>query len=199
MKSFNEFTRQMNGSLKSPINESNSGLINESESKEELLIEHITGSIGVVLSESVSDGKHIEGVFAQANLRNRNGRTYPRAVLEKAVEEYERYHRENGIAMLGELNHPPRAEVDPMEAAIVIEKLWWEGDNLMGRARIIENDDGNGDALMKLIKKGKWVPGVSTRGLGRVENGIVQEGYRITAIVDVVASPSAIDAFVNLV
>lgn len=199
MKSFNEFTRQMNGSLKSPINESNSDVINESESKEELLIEHITGSIGVVLSESVSDGKHIEGVFAQANLRNRNGRTYPRAVLEKAVEEYERYHRENGIAMLGELNHPPRAEVDPMEAAIVIEKLWWEGDNLMGRARIIENDGGNGDALMKLIKKGKWVPGVSTRGLGRVKNGIVQEGYRITAIVDVVASPSAIDAFVNLV
>lgn len=196
IKSFNEFMNENH--TEQSINEAVAH-----ESQEELLIEHWEGDgVQVVSSINEASGEktsnQITGIFAQAELRNRNGRIYPKAVLEKAVADYLDYHEANQIPMYGELNHPNRLNVDPMRAVIQIDELHWEGNNLMGTATVLEGDGAQGDTLMKLIRKGKWIPGVSTRGIGRVVDGVVQEGYKIAAVVDVVSSPSAISAFVSL-
>lgn len=176
----------------------------------QLLIEHWGQPSEVIdtknsntLTEShknLKPGLYIEGVFLQAEVINRNKRLYPRKILEKAVGDYIREQVDTSQA-LGELNHPARAMVDPKEAAIIIEKMWWEGQNVMGRARIIEGDNGPGDKLAANIRAG-WVPGVSSRGLGRVSDSgrgynIVQEGFKLTVGVDAVWGPSAPDAYVK--
>lgn len=174
----------------------------------QLLIEHwgLPGESidSIPMIESFDDkanGKlYIEGIFMQAEVVNRNKRLYPKRVLEKAVDDYIR-SQVNTRQALGELNHPPRANVDPMQAAIIIESLKWEGNNVIGRARIIEGDHGAGDKLAALIRAG-WVPGVSSRGLGALKpsgsgHNIVQEGFRLTVGVDVVWGPSAPDAMVK--
>ncbi|ADG60083.1 gp21 prohead core scaffold protein and protease [Acinetobacter phage Acj9] len=176
---------------------------------EQLLVEHwgqpteVTDVPSTQLQESDSDlppGLYIEGIFLQADVVNRNRRLYPKTILEAAVDKYivEQVHSNQA---LGELNHPPRANVDPMQAAIIIEDMWWEGKNVMGRARVIEGDNGPGDKLAANIRAG-WKPGVSSRGLGSVKDSgrgytIVQEGYRLTVGVDVVWGPSAPDAWVK--
>ncbi|QFR56126.1 prohead scaffolding protein [Serratia phage Muldoon] len=176
---------------------------------EQLLIEHwgqpgefVDGQPMLESKSSESGALYIEGIFLQAEVVNRNKRLYPKAVLEKAVADYVRT-QVNTKQALGELNHPPRAMVDPMQAAIIIEKLEWKGNNVVGRARIIEGDGGAGDKLAALIRAG-WVPGVSSRGLGSVKDSgrgynIVQENFRLTVGVDVVWGPSAPDAMVKAV
>lgn len=154
------------------------------------------------LVESVQDkGKgalFIEGVFMQANVVNGNKRVYPKGVLEKSVTKYIQ-EQVNTKQALGELNHPARPYVDPSQAAILIEKLWWRGDDVMGRARIIEGDFGAGDKTAALIRSG-WRPGVSSRGLGAVKKNSrglneVQDGFTLTVGVDVVWGPSAPSAY----
>lgn len=155
-----------------------------------------------ILEESTEGkpGLYIEGIFLQADVVNRNKRLYPKSVLEPAVAKYIK-EQVNSHQALGELNHPPRANVDPNLAAIIIEDMWWEGSNVMGRARVIEGDNGPGDKLAANIKAG-WVPGVSSRGLGSVTkssrgHNIVNEGFKLTVGVDVVWGPSAPDAWVK--
>lgn len=174
----------------------------------QLLIEHwgqptsVTTIKPGIISEGASHlppGLYIEGIFLQADVVNRNRRMYPKPILEKAVNKYIK-EQVNSKQALGELNHPPRPNVDPMHAAIIIEEMWWEGNNVHGRARIIEGDNGPGDKLAANIRAG-WVPGVSSRGLGRVKDSgkgynIVQEGFALTVGVDVVWGPSAPDAWV---
>lgn len=145
-------------------------------------------------------GLYIEGVFLQAEVVNRNKRLYPKQILEKAVANYITEQVLTKQA-LGELNHPPRANVDPMQAAIIIEDMWWKGNDVYGRARIIEGDHGPGDKLAANIRAG-WIPGVSSRGLGALKSSgkgynIVQEGFRLTVGVDAVWGPSAPDAWVK--
>lgn len=155
-----------------------------------------------VLTEStkLKPGLYIEGIFMQADVVNRNKRLYPKRILENAVDRYIKEQVETHQA-LGELNHPPRANVDPMQAAIIIEELEWKGSNVYGRARIIEGDHGPGDKLAANIRAG-WIPGVSSRGLGALKDSgkgynIVQEGFRLTVGVDAVWGPSAPDAWVQ--
>lgn len=150
--------------------------------------------------KDLKPGLYIEGIFMQADVVNRNKRLYPKKILEAAVNRYIKEQVDTHQA-LGELNHPPRANVDPMQAAIIIEELRWEGSNVIGRARIIEGDHGPGDKLAANIRAG-WVPGVSSRGLGALKDSgrgynIVQEGYRLTVGVDAVWGPSAPDAWVQ--
>lgn len=152
--------------------------------------------------KSLKPGLYIEGVFLQAEVVNRNKRVYPKKVLEKAVADYVS-EQVNTRQALGELNHPPRPMVDPNLAAIIIEKMWWEGNNVMGRARIIEGDNGPGDKLAANVRSG-WIPGVSSRGLGRVNDSgrgynVVQEGFKLTVGVDAVWGPSAPDAYVKAI
>lgn len=150
--------------------------------------------------ESLKPGLYITGIFMQADVVNRNKRLYPKRILENAVDRYIKEQVETHQA-LGELNHPPRANVDPMQAAIIIEELEWKGSNVYGRARIIEGDHGPGDKLAANIRAG-WIPGVSSRGLGALKDSgkgynIVQEGFRLTVGVDAVWGPSAPDAWVQ--
>jgi hypothetical protein len=177
----------------------------------QLLIEHwgqpgeILNGVPMLESHDGSDaglkpGLYIEGVFMQAEVVNRNKRLYPKRVLEKAVENYIKEQVSTKQA-LGELNHPPRANVDPMQAAIIIEDMWWNGNDVMGRARIIEGDHGPGDKLAANIRAG-WIPGVSSRGLGSLTETnkgyrIVNEGFKLTVGVDAVWGPSAPDAWVT--
>lgn len=149
---------------------------------------------------SLKPGLYIEGIFMQADVVNRNKRLYPKRILENAVDRYIK-EQVNTKQALGELNHPPRANVDPMQAAIIIEELHWEGSNVYGRARIIEGDHGPGDKLAANIRAG-WIPGVSSRGLGALKDSgkgynVVQEGFRLTVGVDAVWGPSAPDAWVQ--
>ncbi|ADM79860.1 prohead core scaffold protein and protease [Aeromonas phage phiAS5] len=159
------------------------------------------GDVGVVVESIESDGKlYIEGTFMQSEVVNGNGRMYPRKVLAEAVAKYIK-EQVNTRQALGELNHPPRANVDPLHAAIIIEKLEMRGNDVWGRARIIEGDYAEGDKTAALIRAG-WIPGVSSRGLGAVKRnsyGIneVQEGFKLTVGVDVVWGPSAPNAYVK--
>lgn len=140
----------------------------------------------------------IEGVFMQADVVNRNGRRYPKKVMEKAVNKYIT-EQVNTNQALGELNHPSRSNVDPAQAAIRITELWWEGSNVMGKALVLNTPKGQ---VVKGLIEGGWVPGVSSRGLGSVKliDGINEvTDFRLTVGVDVVWGPSAPSAYVNAV
>ncbi|CAL9955428.1 head maturation protease [Vibrio phage D479] len=174
---------------------------------EQLLIEswgtpyHVddSGVYALIEAKVESDGPmYIEGVFMQADVVNRNGRRYPKKVMEKAVDKYITEQVVTRQA-LGELNHPSRSNVDPAEAAIRITELWWDGANVMGKAIVL--DTTKGKEVQALIKGG-WVPGVSSRGLGSVKQvgGINEvQDFRLTVGVDVVWGPSAPNAYVRAV
>jgi len=161
----------------------------------------ISDSILESVGQSKKDGKlRIEGIFLQAEKVNRNRRLYPKKILEEAVSDYVRTQVKTKQA-LGEMNHPARPNVDPRCACILIEDLWWKGNDVWGRAVVIEGDGGDGDKLAALIRAG-WVPGVSSRGLGKLADSgkgynIVQEGYKLAVGVDVVWGPSAPEAYVK--
>lgn len=176
-------------------------LLVENWGQPEAVIDGVPPSLNESSNESgLKPGLYIEGVFMQAEVVNRNKRFYPKKILETAISRYMTEQVKTKQA-LGELNHPPRANVDPMQAAIIIEDMWWKGNDVYGRARIIEGDNGPGDKLAANIRAG-WIPGVSSRGLGSLKDSgrgynIVQEGFRLTVGVDAVWGPSAPDAFVQ--
>lgn len=165
------------------------------------LITELTHEITAQIEES-EQGKHayIQGIFAQADIKNRNGRIYPKGILEKATETYKKEYV-NTRRALGELNHPPSPAVDPEKACILIESLSWEGNNVIGKAKVLSTPKGQ--ILQALINDNVQL-GVSTRGLGSVKKtifknesvNVVGEDYSIKAI-DVVANPSGIDCFVD--
>lgn len=176
-------------------------LLVENWGQPEAVIDGVPPSLNESSNESgLKPGLYLEGIFMQAEVVNRNKRFYPKGVLETAISRYMTEQVKTKQA-LGELNHPPRANVDPMHAAIIIEDMWWKGNDVYGRARIIEGDNGPGDKLAANIRAG-WIPGVSSRGLGSLKDSgrgynIVQEGFRLTVGVDAVWGPSAPDAFVQ--
>lgn len=139
---------------------------------------------------------YIEGIFMQSNVVNRNGRRYPKKVMESAVSKYIK-EQVNTNQALGELNHPTRSNVDPAEAAIRITELWWDGDNVLGKAIVLNTPKGQ---IVRGLIEGGWVPGVSSRGLGSVKqvDGINEvQDFRLTVGVDVVWGPSAPSAYVK--
>src|SRR5699024_3762026 len=109
----------------------------------------------------IKPGLYIKGLFMQAEVGHSNKRLYPNRIIATAVKDY---INEQVITKqaLGELNHPPRAKVEPMQAAIIIEDMGWKGNDVYGRARVIEGDHGPGDKLAANIRAG-WIPGVSSR------------------------------------
>ena len=140
---------------------------------------------------------YIEGIFAQSEIVNKNKRIYPDSVLNKEVSRYIEEKVKTNRA-LGELNHPPRAEVDPAAASHRIVEMWKQGNNYYGKALILDTPNGK---IVKGLLEGGTKLGVSTRGLGSLkprEDGIneVAEDYHLICV-DIVADPSAPDAFVN--
>lgn len=199
MKTFSEFSN-MNSAPK-VLNESVTETLMESEKTAELLSEEFFGTLSVAedLTEShgeLGDTIRLEGVFLQAEKLNKNKRVYPKAVLEEAVRQYEREHKNK--VMLGELGHPNRAHLEISKSCIMFEDFWWKGNDLWARAQVLNTKDGK--KLQKMIRGG-MIPGVSSRGLGSLTDvgthKVVDKNYRITVLADVVLNPSAPDAVVK--
>jgi len=151
------------------------------------------------ISEAV-DGKEkrvfIEGVFMQAEKPNRNGRVYPRGVLHPAVERYVKEQVAKGRAV-GELNHPEGPTVNLDKVSHRITELKWNGDNVVGKALILNTPMGK---IVKGLVEGGVQLGVSSRGMGSLERDgevmKVKEDF-ILSTIDIVQDPSAPEAFVN--
>ena len=138
----------------------------------------------------------IEGVFMQSEKKNRNGRIYPKGILEKEVS---RYNKEfvNTSRALGELGHPEGPTVNLERVSHIIKELKFNGNDVRGKAKIM--DTPYGKIVKNLIDEGAKI-GVSSRGMGSLKkNGSINEVQRdfYLASVDIVADPSAPDAFVE--
>jgi hypothetical protein len=152
-----------------------------------------------ILTEEKDGEKHlyIEGVFLQSEIKNRNGRIYPFDVLNKEVERYSEEYVKAGRA-LGELGHPDGPTVNLDRVSHKITSLKAEGNNFMGKARIL--DTPMGKIAKSLLGEGVKL-GVSSRGMGSLkeDNGVkyVSDDFMLATAADIVADPSAPDAFVN--
>ena len=154
----------------------------------------------VKLLTEEKDGKkllYIEGVFLQSELKNRNGRMYPFDVLNREVERYNEEYVQSKRA-LGELGHPdgPTINLDRVSHRIVSLKA--EGNNFIGKAQILDTPMGN--IAKNLLGEGVQL-GVSSRGMGSIQKkedcNVVADDFMLTTAADIVADPSAPDAFVN--
>lgn len=134
----------------------------------------------------------IKGIFSTIAEKNRNGRIYPRGLWESEVASYQNEIKTGSINTLMEYEHPARTAVDPMKAVSKIEKLWIEGNYVMGEAVLLNNPQAN--QLKSLIDNGVKIS-VSSRGVGSVKNGIVESFKLITY--DVVPNPSDYNATMN--
>jgi hypothetical protein len=152
-----------------------------------------------LITEGINKDLFIEGVFAQAELKNRNGRIYPKKIMESAVKKYSEEFVSKNRA-LGELSHPDnRPTVKPEFASHLITKFQMEGTDVMGKAKILNTPNGQ---IVKGLLEGGVQLGVSTRGLGSVvqkeDASFVGDDFMLMAV-DVVSDPSGIDCWVNAV
>lgn len=164
------------------------------------LIKEVTEEIKYIseLNEETGKKSHfIEGVFLQSNLKNRNGRLYPKEVMQKEVARYTKESIEKKRAY-GELGHPDGPTVNLDRVSHMIVGLKEDGDNYIGRAKILDTPMGR--IVKELIDEGASL-GVSSRGLGSLKerNGVneVQEDFMLATAADIVADPSAPDAYVQ--
>jgi hypothetical protein len=138
----------------------------------------------------------IEGVFAQADKKNRNGRIYPKPIMERAVGKYveEQVSKKRAV---GELNHPEGPTVNLDKVSHLITDLKFEGNDVVGKAQILDTPMGK---IVKGLLEGGVQLGVSTRGMGSLENRngamVVKDDF-ILSTIDIVQDPSAPEAFVN--
>jgi len=150
----------------------------------------------VEAKEDGSKNHFIEGVFMQSEAKNRNGRVYKKPILEKAVDKYVTEQVSKNRAV-GELNHPEGPTVNLDKVSHKITELSWEGNDVVGKAQILDTPMGN---IVKGLLEGGVQLGVSTRGMGSLEekNGtmFVKDDF-ILNTVDIVQDPSAPTAFVN--
>ena len=153
----------------------------------------------VVITEGKGGRKNhfIEGVFLQGAIKNRNGRMYPVNTLAREVDKYNESYIKAGRS-LGELGHPDGPTINLDRVSHLITSLKQEGNNFVGKARILDTPMGN--IAKNLLDEGVKL-GVSSRGLGSIkeENGIkiVADDFMLATAADIVADPSAPDAFVN--
>jgi len=163
------------------------------------LISEEATNVEFLTETSKSGGKNyfIEGIFMQANKKNRNGRIYPTEVLQKEAKRYTENFIQRKRAF-GELGHPDGPTVNLERVSHMIEELEEVDQNFMGRAKIL--DTPYGKIVKNLIDEGAQL-GVSSRGMGSLKagrNGIseVQGDFYLATAADIVADPSAPDAFV---
>ncbi len=153
-----------------------------------------------VIVESNENGKKdyfIEGIFMQSEIKNRNGRIYPKEVIQKEVKRYNKEFVEQDRAF-GELGHPEGPTINLDKVSHMITKLEEEGNNFVGRAKILSTP--NGQIVKNLIDDGAKL-GVSSRGLGSLESKgnaqYVKDDFQLATAGDIVADPSAPEAFVE--
>ena len=150
--------------------------------------------------EEAGNGKKnysIKGVFMQSDVKNRNGRIYPKEILQKEVLRYNREFIEKKRAF-GELGHPDGPTVNLERVSHMINALYPEGSNFIGEARVL--DTPYGKIVKSLIDEGARL-GVSSRGMGTLANvggaNVVKDDFYLATAADIVADPSAPDAFVE--
>ena len=163
-----------------------------------LISEFIENDIEFLVTEGKNGKKNyaIQGIFAQAEKKNRNGRIYPMPIMEKALGKYNDEQVTKGRAV-GELNHPEGPTVNLDKVSHKINKLEFQGNDIVGEASILNTPMGE---VVKGLLDGGVTFGVSTRGMGSLSqrNGamIVNDDYILNAV-DIVQDPSAPGAFVN--
>ena len=162
-----------------------------------LIREEITDIEFVTEETNNKKNYFIKGVFMQADLKNRNGRVYPMETLNKEVSRYTKKFI-NEKRAFGELGHPDGPTVNLERVSHMITKLYPDGKNFMGEAKITNTPYGN--IVKSLIDEGAKL-GVSSRGMGSLENrsgaNYVKSDFYLATAADIVADPSAPDAFVQ--
>jgi hypothetical protein len=154
--------------------------------------------------EFITEGKgtakksYIKGIFLQAEQVNRNGRMYPLSIMEKEVNRYNQNFVQKGRA-LGELGHPDGPTVNLDRVSHKICELYRDGNNFIGKAQLLETPMGK--IAKSLISEGVCL-GVSSRGVGSLKmtnegHKVVGEDFMLATAADIVADPSAPDAFVQ--
>jgi len=163
-----------------------------------LITEH-TEDVNFLVEAAADGGKNmfIEGVFLQADIKNRNGRIYPKAVLAREVGRYmkESVGRKNAF---GELGHPNGPTINPDRISHLIESLKEDGSNYIGKAKVLSTPMGN---IARSIMEAGGKLAVSSRGIGSLKqkNGAMEvcEDFMLATAADIVINPSAPDAFVD--
>jgi hypothetical protein len=164
------------------------------------LIREVTESVKLVTENKLGKGKDyfIEGIFLQSELKNRNGRMYPESVMDNEVKRYVKEYVEKNRAY-GELGHPDTPSINLHLVSHMITSLRKEGTNYIGRAKILETPNG---MIARGLLDGGANLGVSSRALGSLKSNnegvqIVQDDFMLSTAADIVADPSAPDAFVR--
>jgi hypothetical protein len=164
------------------------------------LIREVYDTVNIISEEKLGKGKQyfIEGIFLQSELKNRNGRMYPEKVMDKEVQRYcEEYIDKNRA--YGELGHPDSPSINLDRVSHMIVGLRKEGTNYIGKAKILDTPMGK---IAKGLLDGGANLGVSSRALGSLKSNsegvqIVQDDFMLSTAADIVADPSAPDAFVR--
>lgn len=164
------------------------------------LIREVYDTTAVVVENKLGKGKEyfIEGVFLQSEITNRNGRMYPEKVMDKEVGRYmESLVKQNRA--YGELGHPDNPSINLDRVSHLIVDLRKEGTNYVGKAKIMETPMGN---IARGLLDGGANLGVSSRALGSLQMNkegiqVVQDDFMLSTAADIVADPSAPDAFVR--
>ena len=162
-----------------------------------LIVEHIEDIQFLTEEKDGKEYTYIQGVFLQGDIKNRNGRVYPMPVLQREVTNYSSNYIEKSRA-LGELGHPDGPTINLDRVSHKIVELYQDGSNFMGKAKLLETPMGN--IAKNLLREGVQL-GVSSRGVGSLESkggsNYVRDDFMLTTAADIVADPSAPDAFVN--
>ena len=164
------------------------------------LIKEVYDTTSLVVEEKLGKGKQyfIEGIFLQSDIQNRNGRMYPESVMDREVKRYcENYIDQNRA--YGELGHPDSPSINLDRVSHLIVGLKKEGTNYVGKAKILDTPMGK---IAKGLLDGGANLGVSSRALGSLKMNkegvqIVQDDFMLSTAADIVADPSAPDAFVR--
>jgi hypothetical protein len=164
------------------------------------LIREVNESVKLLTENKLGKGKDyfIEGIFLQSELKNRNGRMYPESVMDREVARYLKEQVANNRAY-GELGHPDTPSINLDRVSHLIVDLRKEGTNYVGKAKILETPMGN---IARGLLEGGANLGVSSRALGSLRMNkegvqVVQDDFMLSTAADIVADPSAPDAFVR--
>lgn len=166
-----------------------------------LITEMIDTDVQFITEAKEDGGKNyfIEGVFMQGEIKNRNGRMYPIGTLLKEVKRYNKEYVEQNRAY-GELGHPQGPTINLERVSHMIKELHQDGNNIMGKAKIM-TETPMGKIVKNLMDEGAKL-GVSSRGMGTLKQGrdgtnVVSSDFQLATAADIVADPSAPDAFVE--
>ncbi len=162
-----------------------------------LITEEISNAQYIVEEVGGKKNYSIKGIFMQSDVKNRNGRIYPKEILQKEVARYNREFIEKNRAF-GELGHPDGPTVNLERVSHMIKALTPEGANFIGEARVL--DTPYGKIVKSLIDEGASL-GVSSRGMGTLANvggaNVVKDDFYLATAADIVADPSAPEAYVE--